>query len=215
MVTTATDEAASALLSMQNTCTPPSSPHLTSCQQANPPKKFRLTHKRKKSACVIELVYLGDDSVTEVVVPVRPGDSKSTIFKRQKLFAVLEMERDIRLTAYCVWNQSLVSIRFNPAVWEELAQGPTVGRFSYYDVELVVVKTSCKQMKNTPYCKACSVGEGCNHELVYKYLVPHPKVNGNHGLCDRALSDLAPIQVICDDTEGEYREHMSTVAVSS
>eukprot|EP00966_Prymnesium_polylepis_P157440 3638615-Prymnesium_polylepis.1 len=78
MTTTATDEAASTLLSMQAMATPPSSPKTRATQEGTPPTKFNLKRMKRNSEECIELVYVGDDSVTEIVVPVRPGDTKET-----------------------------------------------------------------------------------------------------------------------------------------
>ena len=119
----ATDEAACTLLSMQAMATPPSSPKTKATQEGTPPTKFSLTRMKRNSDECIELVYVGDDSVTEIVVPVRPGDTKETVAKRQKLYALLEQERDIRMTAYCVWKQEFVSFRFNRSAWRELVAG--------------------------------------------------------------------------------------------
>ena len=76
----ATDEAASTLLSMQGLITPPSSPKTKSKkntpEEGTPPTKFNLKRMKRNSDECIELVYVGDDSLTEIVVPVCPGDTK-------------------------------------------------------------------------------------------------------------------------------------------
>ena len=216
MTTAATDEAACTLLWMQAMATPPSSPKTKATQAGTPPTKFSLTRMKRNSDECIELVYVGDDSVTEIVVPVRPGDTKETVAKRQKLYALLEQERDIRMTAYCVWKQEFVSFRFNRSAWRELVAGPTVKRYGYEHIQLVVIKTSCKQRHDNPSCKGCVDDKACEDEAVYRYLLPHPKVNGKHSLCDAALSDMSALAVDGKhDANAEYHKHIPTCAVSS
>lgn len=211
----ATDEAASTLLSMQAMATPPSSPKADAPQEGTPPTKFSLTRMKRNSDECIELVYVGDDSVTEIVVPVRPGDTKETVTKRQKLYALMEQERDIRVTAYCVWKQALVSFRFDRSAWKELVIGPIVERYGYEHVQFVVVRASCKQRNDKP-CVGCFVDKACEEEAVYRYLLPHPKVNGKHVLCDSALCDLSAFAVDGKhDANAEYHKHIPTCAVSS
>lgn len=216
----ATDEAASTLLSMQGLITPPSSPKTKSKkntpEEGTPPTKFNLKRMKRNSDECIELVYVGDDSLTEIVVPVRPGDTKETVTKRQKLYALLEQERDIRVTAYCVWKKEFVSFRFNRSDWKELVAGPIVERYGYGHIQLVVVKMSCKQRGEKPSCNGCLVDKACEDEAVYRYLLPHPKVNGKHVLCDAALCDVSALAVDGKhDAEREYQKHIPTCAVSS
>jgi hypothetical protein len=213
---TATDEAASTLLSMQTMATPPSSPKTKATPEGTPPTKFNLKRMKRNSDECIELVYVGDDSVTEIVVPVRPGDTKETVGKRQKLYALLEQERDIRVTAYCVWKREFVSFRFNRSAWKGLVFGPNMERYCYEHVQLVVVRTNCKQRNDKPPCKGCSVDKACEDEAVYRYLLPHPKVNGKHVLCDAALCDMSALAVDGKhDAKAEYHKHIPTCAVSS
>lgn len=213
---TATDEAASTLLSMQTIATPPSSPKTKATPEGTPPTKFSLKRMKRNSDECIELVYVGDDSVTEIVVPVRPGDTKETVGKRQKLYALLEQERDIRVTAYCVWKQKFVSFRFNRSAWKGLVFGPNMERYGYEHIQLVVVRTNCKQRNDKPSCKGCSVDKACEDEAVYRYLLPHPKVNGKHVLCDAALCDISALAVDGKhDAKAEYHKHIPTCAVSS
>jgi hypothetical protein len=216
LMKTATDEAASALLSMQTMFTPPSSPKISARLEGSPPTKFSLTRVKRKNTSVIELVYMGDDSVTEIVVPVHPGDTKETVSKRQKMYALLEQERGVRMTAYCVWKKSFVSFRYDPAQWKTLVVAEGVERHIYEYIQLVLIKKkTCKYTSNNPQCDGCAGGERCEYEEVYRYLLPLPKVNGKHGLCDSALSDFMPIGVDKDDDDREYQKHMPTCAVRS
>ena len=51
---------------------------------------------------------------------------------------------------------------------------------------------------------------------LYRYLLPHPKVNGKHVLCDAALEDLSALAVDGNhDAKAEYHKHIPTCAVSS
>ena len=214
MMTTATDEAASTLLSMQAMTTPPSSPKVKTPQEGTPPTKFTLKRMKRNSDECIELVYVADDSVTEIVVPVRPGDTKATVSKRQKLYALLKQERDIRVTAYCVWKKRFVSFRFNRSVWTQLMTESIVERYGYEHVQLVVIKNTCKQRNDNPRCTGCLLDKACDEEVVYRYLLPHPKVNGKHLLCDAALYDLLAVGVEGMNDAG-YLKHIPTCAVRS
>jgi hypothetical protein len=214
LMKTATDEAASTLLSMQTMFTPPSSPKNSARLEGSPPTKFSLTRMKRKNTSVIELVYVGDDSVTEIVVPVHPGDTKETVSKRQKMYALLEQERGVRMAAYCVWKQSFVSFRYDPALWKTLLVAEGVERHGYDYIQLVLIKKTCKYKSNNTQCDGFVAGGRCEYEEVYRYLLPHPKVNGKHGLCDSSLSDFMPIGVDNDD-DREYQKYMPTCAVRS
>jgi hypothetical protein len=124
----------------------------------------------------IELVYGGVDTVMEIVVPVHPGDTKAIVSKRQKLYALLEQERDIRVTTVCV-----VSFRFDPAVWKKYVVGVTVERYGYEHIQFIVVNSNCKRENSKPWCNSCLDGKACEYDTVYRYLLPQDKCNkGGH-----------------------------------
>lgn len=214
------DDAASTLLALHNkeVFKAPSSPTkiITPPVAFTPPTKFSLATIKRKSDCMMHLVYVSDEAKTSIVVPVRPGDTKDVISKRQRQAAQMEQEKDMRLVAYSTWQGKLVSYRDVPTSWTLVNSCSTQERFAYKYIQHVKVFAACKLKGIRPICIGCKNKQPCHDLSVFNYLLPHPSTHGNHKLCDKSLEVFCPLPIEdSDDDVSEWLKYIPTCAICS
>lgn len=213
-------EAASTLLAFHDTLvSPPVSPkqtvRMTDELMSTPPTKYCLSKIKRKSDDMMQLVYVNDVN-TCIVVPVRPGDTKDVISKRQRQIAQIEQERSIRLVAYSTWHRKLVSFRYDPSSWTAVNASSSQERFAYKYIQHVKIFAACKQKGVRPLCIGCKNKQPCDDMNVFHFLLPHPSTQGNHKLCDKSLEVFCPLTMEdFDDEASEWLKHIPTCAICS
>ena len=182
---------------------------------STPPTKFSLATIKRKSECMMHLVYVSESN-TSIVVPVRPGDTKDVISKRQRQVAQMEQEKTMRQVAYSTWLKKLVSYREIPMSWTVMSTSSTQERFRYNYIQHVKVIAACKQKGIRPLCLGCKNKQPCEHLTVLHYLLPHPTTQGNHRLCDTSLEVFCPLPIEdSDDDVSEWLKYIPTCAICS
>jgi hypothetical protein len=215
-------DAASTLLALHNkeVVNIPSSPTKvmqTPTMMSTPPTKFSLATIKRKSECMMHLVYVNEAN-TSIVVPVRPGDTKDVISKRQRQVAQMEQEKTMRLVAYSTWQGKLVSYRHVPMSWTIMNASSTQERFAYKYIQHVKIFAACKQKGVRPLCIGCKNKQPCDDLTVLHYLLPHPSTctHGNHKLCDKSLEVFCPLPIEdSDDDVSEWLKYIPTCAICS
>ena len=79
------------------------------------PTKFTLSGVKRKTSDDLELTY--ETSSKKIHVPFKKGESEFVLHRRRNTLAQIALEEHLRVTAYCMWSNSLLSFRFKPTDW--------------------------------------------------------------------------------------------------
>jgi hypothetical protein len=79
------------------------------------PIKFTLSGVKRKTTDDLELIYATSYTTIHVHVPFEKGETQFVLHRRRDTLAQIALEEHLRVTAFCMWTNSLLSFRFNPA----------------------------------------------------------------------------------------------------
>eukprot|EP00966_Prymnesium_polylepis_P152873 3531320-Prymnesium_polylepis.1 len=108
------------------------------------PNKFTLSGVKRKTIDDLELIY--ENASKKIHVPFKKGESDFVLHRRRNTMAQLALEEHLRVTAYCTWSNSLISLRFNPVDWTLIHDTHQQQRYIFgtkQQIQLIVSRQTC------------------------------------------------------------------------
>jgi hypothetical protein len=152
---------------------------------------------------------------TALYVPFKKGESEFVLHRRRNTLAQIALEEHLRVTAYCMWSNSLLSFRFKPTDWTLYTFGITPR------IQLIVSRQSCAMsafVSRDQQCRTCAHPHwraACEKPTFIRHIFPvsnarhqyDPSTRVRHAWCDQTLAPLVPLPIVANDL-GPWRKRL-------
>lgn len=175
--------------------TPPSSVTTT------PVRQFKLAGAKRVRDDLVTLSYTSDGS--EIQVPYFKGETLSTLFLRRDEAARRLFDAN-RCEIYCSWRSTMVSLIVHDSRWIQFRESLQQKRYHHKAVQLVITRYTCTQWRDVKEpCRNCcnrNWRTGCQRPTFIMHVLPLPVYRNRIDLCEEALAELEPLDVLTDKT---------------
>ena len=191
------------------------------------PTKFTLSGVKRKTSDALELIY--ENSSKKIHVPFLKGESEFVLHRRRDTLAQIALEEHLRVTAYCTWSNTLLSLRFKPADWTLIHDTHQQQRYTFgttQQIQLIVSRQTCAMsafVTREQQCRSCAHPHwraACEKPTFIRHILPvsNPRHQSDpftcvrHAWCDQTLASLGPLPIDANDL-GPWRKRLPTCNV--
>mmetsp|Transcript_24189 Transcript_24189/g.52149 ORF Transcript_24189/g.52149 Transcript_24189/m.52149 type:complete len:221 (-) Transcript_24189:361-1023(-) len=172
------------------------------------PTEFTLSGVKRKTIEDLELTYA--TGKTTIHVPFKKGETQFVLHRRRDTLAQIALEGHLRVTAFCMWSNYLLSFRFDPKDRTLIHDTHQQKRYSFGNkqpIQLVVSRQTCAMsafVGRGEKCRNCVHPHwraSCLNPSFIRHILPAPTSRGQHHLCDQTLEWLGPLPIDTVDSD--------------